>query len=238
MKHLGDITKISGYGVPVVDCVIGGSPCQDLSQAGLRKGLGGARSGLYIDQIRIIREMREYDQRMGRSGVDVRPRYMVWENVPGAFSTTEVKTSQQSLKKQSVSQSRKLPLCLCLKKDGQQADSSTMRWESGLSHGGCWMPSIGEFRNAEGAFVSLLTSTDSTLQRLYLENLNTTEAPSEVVETHLSDILESDPDPKYNLSPKACRGIMNRANRRGKKLPEMLETALVEQSVAISTTDL
>ena len=87
MKHLGDITKISGYGVPVVDCVIGGSPCQDLSQAGLRKGLGGARSGLYIDQIRIIKEMREYDQRMGRSGVDVRPRYMVWENVPGAFST-------------------------------------------------------------------------------------------------------------------------------------------------------
>ena len=87
MKHLGDITKINGYEAPVVDCVIGGSPCQDLSQAGLRKGLAGARSGLYMDQIRIIKEMRERDKQSGRTGVDIRPRYMVWENVPGAFST-------------------------------------------------------------------------------------------------------------------------------------------------------
>ena len=87
MKHLGDITKINGYEAPVVDCVIGGSPCQDLSQAGLRKGLAGARSGLYMEQIRIIKEMRERDRRDGKSDVDIRPRYMVWENVPGAFST-------------------------------------------------------------------------------------------------------------------------------------------------------
>ena len=87
MKHLGDITLIKGNEAPVVDCVIGGSPCQDLSVAGLRKGLAGARSGLYMEQIRIIKEMRENDRANGRSGVDVRPRYMVWENVPGAFST-------------------------------------------------------------------------------------------------------------------------------------------------------
>jgi DNA (cytosine-5)-methyltransferase 1 len=89
MRHLGDITKINGYEVPVVDCVIGGSPCQDLSQAGLRKGLAGARSGLYMEQIRIVKEMRENDRCNGRTGVDVRPRYMVWENVPGAFSTNQ-----------------------------------------------------------------------------------------------------------------------------------------------------
>ena len=89
MKHLGDITKISGYTVPVVDCVIGGSPCQDLSVAGKRAGLDGERSGLYMEQIRIVKEMRDRDRKMGRSGVDIRPRYMVWENVPGAFSSNK-----------------------------------------------------------------------------------------------------------------------------------------------------
>ena len=89
MLHLGDITKISGYTVPVVDCIIGGSPCQDLSVAGKRVGLDGERSGLYIEQVRIVKEMRERDERNGRSGVDIRPRYMVWENVPGAFSSNK-----------------------------------------------------------------------------------------------------------------------------------------------------
>ena len=60
---------------------------QDLSIAGKRAGLAGARSGLYMEQIRIIKEMRERDRRMGRTGEFVRPRYIVWENVPGAFSS-------------------------------------------------------------------------------------------------------------------------------------------------------
>lgn len=85
MKHLGDITKIKD--APVVDCVIGGSPCQDLSVAGKRKGLAGERSGLFMEQIRIIKEMRQKDEASGRTGVDIRPRYMVWENVPGTFSS-------------------------------------------------------------------------------------------------------------------------------------------------------
>ena len=89
MKHLGDITKISGYTAPVVDCIIGGSPCQDLSVAGRRAGLDGERSGLYIEQVRIVKEMRAQDVRNGRSGVDIRPRYMLWENVPGAFSSNK-----------------------------------------------------------------------------------------------------------------------------------------------------
>ena len=89
MRHLGDITKISGYTVPIVDCIIGGSPCQDLSVAGKRAGLDGERSGLYIEQVRIVKEMRAEDERNGRTGVDIRPRYMVWENVPGAFSSNK-----------------------------------------------------------------------------------------------------------------------------------------------------
>ena len=92
MKHYGDITKISGYDVPVVDVVTGGSPCQDLSVAGKRAGLAGERSGLFMEQMRIIREMREKDARdTGRTGWAVRPRYMVWENVPGAFSSGKPK---------------------------------------------------------------------------------------------------------------------------------------------------
>ena len=87
MIHLGDITQIKGSDAPVVDCVIGGSPCQDLSLAGKREGLAGARSGLYMEQIRIIKEMREADALHGNTDVDIRPRYMVWENVPGAFGT-------------------------------------------------------------------------------------------------------------------------------------------------------
>lgn len=89
MMHLGDITKISGFDAPPVDVVIGGSPCQDLSVAGKRAGLAGARSGLYMEQVRIVREMRERDRAAGRTGINIRPRYMVWENVPGAFSSNK-----------------------------------------------------------------------------------------------------------------------------------------------------
>lgn len=89
MINLGDITKISGYNAPIVDVVIGGSPCQDLSVAGKRAGLAGERSGLYMEQIRIIKEMRERDKTAGRTGQSVRPRFMVWENVPGAFSSSK-----------------------------------------------------------------------------------------------------------------------------------------------------
>lgn len=88
MKHLGDITKLSGGDVPAANVVIGGSPCQDLSIAGgKRAGLAGERSGLFMEQIRLIKEMRRKDETNGRIGGDIRPRFMVWENVPGAFSS-------------------------------------------------------------------------------------------------------------------------------------------------------
>ena len=87
MKHLGDITKINGAEAPVVNVIIGGSPCQDLSVAGKRAGLAGERSGLFMEQLRVIKEMRKADADRGRSGKEIRPRFMVWENVPGAFSS-------------------------------------------------------------------------------------------------------------------------------------------------------
>ena len=95
MKHFGDITKIDGHKVPLVDIITGGSPCQDLSVAGKRAGLEGERSGLFMEQIRIVKEMRDESFRqlqLRRSDVDIRlvkPRFMVWENVPGAFSSNK-----------------------------------------------------------------------------------------------------------------------------------------------------
>ena len=89
MIHLGDITKINGADIEPVDCVTAGSPCQDLSVAGKRAGLDGERSGLFMEQIRIIKEMRKADyERLGTNHL-VRPRYMVWENVPGALSSNK-----------------------------------------------------------------------------------------------------------------------------------------------------
>lgn len=87
MKHYGDITKIDGHDIPIVDVITGGSPCQDLSVAGLRKGLAGERSGLFLHQIRIIKEMRDNDRRNGRTGKFIRPNWGIWENVPGALSS-------------------------------------------------------------------------------------------------------------------------------------------------------
>lgn len=73
--------------MPPVDVIIGGSPCQNLSFAGNRQGLQGSESQLFYEQIRVIKEMRDADRNSGRTGKDIRPRFMVWENVPGAFSS-------------------------------------------------------------------------------------------------------------------------------------------------------
>ena len=80
MKHLGDITKVHGDQIEPVDCITFGSPCQDLSIAGRRAGLAGERSGLFIEAVRIIKEMRS-------STNGLYPTFAVWENVPGAFSS-------------------------------------------------------------------------------------------------------------------------------------------------------
>lgn len=80
MKHLGDITKIHGDQIEPVDCITFGSPCQDLSIAGCRAGLAGERSGLFMEAVRVIKEMRS-------STNGLYPTFAVWENVPGAFSS-------------------------------------------------------------------------------------------------------------------------------------------------------
>lgn len=88
MAQLGDVTQIDGGRIAPVDIITFGSPCQDLSVAGKQEGIHkGTRSSLFFEAIRIIREMRERDKAAGRAARDVRPRFAVWENVPGAFSS-------------------------------------------------------------------------------------------------------------------------------------------------------
>ena len=78
MKHYGDVSKLSGENIEPVDVITFGSPCQDMSVAGKRAGLDGARSGLFSQAVRIIKEMRAKYQK---------PRFIVWENVRGALSS-------------------------------------------------------------------------------------------------------------------------------------------------------
>ena len=81
MKQLGDVTKINGGEIEPVDIITFGSPCQDLSVAGKQAGIHeGQRSSLFFEAIRIIKEMRNATS-------DIFPRFAVWENVPGAFSS-------------------------------------------------------------------------------------------------------------------------------------------------------
>lgn len=92
VKHLGDISKINGADITPVDIITFGSPCQDMSIAGKREGLSGSKSSLFYEAVRIIKEMRcktdgEY------------PRFVVWENVPGAFSSNKGEDFREVLKK-------------------------------------------------------------------------------------------------------------------------------------------
>ena len=82
MRHLGDITKINGAEIEPVDIITFGSPCQDLSITGKRAGLEGKRSGLFLQALRVIKEMR-----IATNGK--KPARIVWENVPGAFSSNK-----------------------------------------------------------------------------------------------------------------------------------------------------
>ena len=111
MKHYGDISKLKGSEVEPVDIITFGSPCQDMSVAGKRDGLDGSRSSLFYEAIRIIKEMREATD--GKY-----PRYIVWENVPGAFSSNKGEDFKAVLTE------------ICKIKDEQVSVSKPSKWEN------------------------------------------------------------------------------------------------------------
>ena len=123
---------------------------------------------------------------------------------PEPSAATKEKTSLQSSKRSSKSSSRKPPVLKCLKRAGLPGGDTTMKWED------------------DGAWCGELTTR------------NTGECPNAVVVSRLSQILEETPHPKYNLTAKACQGILRRAERRGKDLPKLLKQVLIRQSQGAS----
>ena len=111
MKHYGDISTLNGSELEPVDIISFGSPCQDMSVAGKREGLDGSRSSLFYEAIRIIKEMREATN--GKY-----PRYIVWENVPGAFSSNKGEDFKAVLTE------------ICKVKDEQVSVSKPSKWEN------------------------------------------------------------------------------------------------------------
>ena len=111
MKHYGDISTLKGSELEPVDIITFGSPCQDMSVAGKREGLDGNRSSLFYEAIRIIKEMREATN--GKY-----PRYIVWENVPGAFSSNKGEDFKAVLNE------------ICKVKDEQVSVPKPAKWEN------------------------------------------------------------------------------------------------------------
>lgn len=144
---------------------------------------------------------------------------------PEQQAPTTEKTLDASSKK-SPKSSKPMLIFLDMRGNGltQEASSWTTEALLGLSP----MRNIGEYRKEENVSVSYVTSTDLQHQGFCL-TLNLSERPRVANPTLLSEVLEEEADAKYNLSSKACKGILNRANKRGKKLPEILEEALKAQ---------
>ena len=111
--QLGDVTKIDGADIPPVDIICAGSPCQDLSVAGKRAGLAGERSGLFVRAVDIVRQMR-------RATDGEKPRFFVWENVPGAFSSNHRRDFQAVL--EEIGQAE-----VPMPKSGRWADAGLVR---------------------------------------------------------------------------------------------------------------
>ncbi len=150
-----------------------------------------------------------------------------------ATSRTDSEISERCWKKLYASQNRDFLFLDCrTSRSGRKPEGSSAT--DGASHGERMTPNTGEFRSADGvsAWWSILTDTPQGIS-----SLNVSEEPNLLVYTKLSQILEENPDSKYNLTPKACAGILRRAERRGKKLPEALKTVLELQSSAYRATE-
>ena len=152
-----------------------------------------------------------------------------------ALDSRKGQTSRRSSKKSSKSQNPAL-VCVCVyrTKDGQNQDAITLTMEAGALPGVPTTLNSGECRNGGEGLLSWPISTDSQHHPFFL-TMNIGEKPRVPNPTRLSEILEPNPDPKYNLSETACQGILRRAERRGKALPPELKAALTAQSVSRET---
>ena len=147
-------------------------------------------------------------------------------------ATTE-KTSDASLKKPQKLR-MKTPLFLDFRK-AKSGETQDLSWATDIVSLGEYMThNTTEYRSEEEGYVFSLTLTETPQEKYYL---NCGEKPLTPIPTKLSWILETDPDPKYRLSAKACNGILTRAERRGKELPKMLRETLMRQSLSKNEPD-
>ncbi|GHU53729.1 hypothetical protein FACS1894132_06720 [Clostridia bacterium] len=221
--HLGDINKIDGAKITPVDIVCGGFCCQDVSTAGKMVGLHGARSGLFFQMTRIIREMLAATD--GQS-----PRYLVFENVPGLLSSgkgadfREVMDEIASLgfiadanildaQEFGVAQRRKRVFIACVNKKyydpADFADVTNNRDK--------------RMQKALDAWASIASEGGDTFHGI-------ASRPHEVRRQKLSEILESNVDNRYYLTKAACAGILRRVDSKGKEIPRLLRSALESQA--------
>jgi len=226
-----------------VDVLTAGSPCQDFSIAGMRKGLGGSRSGLFEHFVRLIDEAK--------------PRFAVWENVPGALTSNKGEDFANVLSALvGASEPLRLP---------KHPKGRTSRY-AGIAHGPlgglAWRTldaqHFGVAQRRQRIFAVLDTKGTFSFRALFpgfggkldrsqmvwtpegdawagcldIDGLDfdTGMGPPDPKRVHLSEILESDVDERYYLSEKACKGILRRASRRGRSLPPVLDYALRQQA--------
>lgn len=202
---------------------------QDLSVAGKQAGIHeGERSNLFFEAIRIIREMREATN-------GEYPKFAVWENVPGAFSSGKGRDFQAVIQAFT-------DLC------EPAGTAIPLPPKGGWKHAGLVVGSGQKWSFAWRLFDAQYWGVPQRRKRIYAVcsfqdgragellfdhhadgiKRNFSEAPDPIIKTTLSQILQEDAPDRYDLSPRACQGIINRAERRGKELPPMLEEALRE----------
>ena len=191
MAHLGDVTKLNGGDIPPVHIITFGSPCQNLSQIGNRAGLAGEKSSLFFHAIRIIREMRE-----ATNGI-----------FPAIAASWERFFQMTGWTLEPCSQRSQPPTFQCLLlEDGQEPE-----WCEGIrpiSHGGSWMPSIGQAPDWHDGSASLLWQT-----------------------------LEDNVPTKYFLSPAQCSQFLRLAEIAGCPPPAEIEALLLKQGGVYRSPD-
>lgn len=187
VKQLGDITELRGQDVEPVDIITMGSPCQNLSVSGNRKGLEGNQSRLFLDAIKLVREMRQATN--GRF-----PRYVVWENVTGAFSTNKGLDFRAVLESFTAT-SVPVPGRRWAKAGMVRCKSGTLGW-----------------RTLDAQYWGV----PQHRQRVFIVNY----------------FGQGGQLTKYYLSPRACQGILRRAEKRNKQLPLELLTVLKRQALS------
>lgn len=163
----------------------------------------------------------------------------LWEDTPfgktspDASRATRAATSKRSSRNSSASRNQTPLMCLCLTKVSGPEQDTCMEWaqtETPFPWLGASMTPSGGASRKDGKDYACFATTQDTQQPRYSLTLSIGEKPRTVVSTKLNQILEKNPHPRFNLSPRACQGILRRAERRQKELPQALKTALIHQS--------